>query len=171
MGYIMGSYMYFIVFLQKNSDIHEHNTHQKCHYHMPLCRTNLGKCGLRYAGASVWNNILALISIQTSASLFSLKVLKQQYVITYFNLSYVPHDIVLLMYNYWQCHFLSFFLLHPLHPCWNILAICETDKEPINPSGFPAPFAPMIICCCICTGIYSLCLYVCVVYHNMLEKQ
>ena len=36
-----------------------------------------------------------------SAILFSLEVLKQQYVITYFNLSYVPHDIVLLMYNYW----------------------------------------------------------------------
>ena len=44
---------------------------------------------------------LALISIQPSASLFSLEVLKQQYVITYFNLSYVPHDIVLLMYNHW----------------------------------------------------------------------
>ena len=44
---------------------------------------------------------LALISIHTSASLFSLEVLKQQYVITYFNLRYVPHDIVLLMLNYW----------------------------------------------------------------------
>ena len=44
---------------------------------------------------------LTLILIQTSASLFSLEVLKQQYVKTYFNLSYVPHDIVLLMYNYW----------------------------------------------------------------------
>ena len=50
------------------------------------------------------------------------------------------------------CYF--FFLLHPLHPCWNILAICVTDKEPINPTGFPAPFAPMIMHCCICTGIY-----------------
>ena len=64
---------------------------------------------------------------------------------------------------------LSIFLLHPLHPYWNILAICETDKEPINPTGFPAPFAPMIICCCICTGIYSLCLYVFVVYYNMFD--
>ena len=44
----------------KNSDIHVHNTRQKCHYHMPLCRTNLEKCGLRYAGASVWNNILSV---------------------------------------------------------------------------------------------------------------
>ena len=47
-----------------------------------------------------------------------------------------------------------FFLLKPLHPCWNIFAICETDKAPINPTGFPAHFAPMIIHCCICTGIY-----------------
>ena len=44
-----------------NSDIHVHNTRQKCHYHMPLCRTNLGKCGLRYVGASVRNNILSVI--------------------------------------------------------------------------------------------------------------
>ena len=43
---------------------------------------------------------LALISIQTSASLFYLEVLKQQYVMAYFNRNYVSHDIVLLMYNY-----------------------------------------------------------------------
>ena len=42
---------------------------------------------------------LELTAIQTSASLFSLEVLKQQYVITYFNLSHVPHG--LLMHNYW----------------------------------------------------------------------
>ena len=60
-------------------------------------------------GSVVWDllvllcgtTFLALISIQTSASSFCLEVLKQQYLITYFNLSYVPHDIVLLMYNYW----------------------------------------------------------------------
>ena len=34
-------------------------------------------------------------------------------------------------------------LLHPLHPCGIILAICVTDKESINPIGFPAPFATM----------------------------
>ena len=56
-------------------------------------------------GSVVWDMLVllcgTLISIRTSASLSSLEVLKQQYVITYFNLSYVPHDIVLLMYNYW----------------------------------------------------------------------
>ena len=60
-------------------------------------------------GSVVWDMLVLLcgttflvpISIQTSASLFFLEVLKQQYVITYFNLSDVPHDIVLLMYNYW----------------------------------------------------------------------
>ena len=48
---------------------------------------------------------LVLISIHASASLFSLEVLKQQYVITYFNRGHALH--VLLMYNYWWCHFLS----------------------------------------------------------------
>ena len=62
---------------------------------------------------------LALISIQTSVSLFSLEVLKQQNITTCFDRSHVLH--VLLMYNYWYCHFMSFwdflFLLQPLHPC------------------------------------------------------
>ena len=145
-----------------------HNTRQKCHYYMPLCRTNLGKCGLRYDGASVWNNILNVnIKLNVSEFIFSRSL--KAVICNNFNLNYVPHDIMLLMYNYWWCHFLSIFLLHPLHPYWNILAMCETDKELINSAGFPAPFAPMIICCCICTGIYSLCLYVCVVYYNMLD--
>ena len=71
-------------------------------------RSAICDCVELILGSVVWDmrvllcgtTFLALISIQTSASLFSLKVLKQQYVITYFNLSYVPHDIVLLMYNY-----------------------------------------------------------------------
>ena len=53
----------------KNSNIHVHDTRQKCHYHLPLCRTNLRKCGLRYAGASVWNNILS-VNINPNVSEF-----------------------------------------------------------------------------------------------------
>ena len=76
--YLIGRLMYSVYhgeqrvlhyfFLQK-SDIYVHNTCQKCHYHMPLCRTNLGKCGLRYACASVWYNILS-VNINPSASEF-----------------------------------------------------------------------------------------------------
>ena len=159
--YLIGRMMYRIYhgklrilhcLFYKNSDIYVHNTHHKYSYHMPLCSL----CGLRYAGASVWNTILS-VNINSNVSLFSLEVLKHQYVKTYFNLSDVPHDIVLLMYNYRLCHFLSIFLLRPLHLCWNILARSGTDKKPINPTGFSAPFAIMIIFCCICTGIYSLC--------------
>ena len=66
--YLIGHLMYRIYhgelhvlhgFFTKNSNIHVHDTRQKCHYHLPLCRTNLGKCGLRYVGASIWNNILS----------------------------------------------------------------------------------------------------------------
>ena len=32
----------------KNSDIHRHYTRQSGHYHIPVCRTNLGKSSLRY---------------------------------------------------------------------------------------------------------------------------
>ena len=61
-----------ICLFTKKSDIHVHNNRQKCHYRMPFCRTNLGKCGLRYAGASVWNNILSVnINPNVSEFIFS----------------------------------------------------------------------------------------------------
>ena len=79
--YLIGRLMYRIYhgelsvlhcLFTKISDIHEHNTRQKCHYHMPLCRTNLGKCGLRYVGASVWNNIRSVdINPNVSEFIFS----------------------------------------------------------------------------------------------------
>ena len=67
--YLIGCLMYRInhgelsvlhCLFRKNSDIHVHDTRQKCHYYLSLCRTNLGKCGLRYVGASVWNSILSV---------------------------------------------------------------------------------------------------------------
>ena len=42
----------------KNSDIHMHGTRTRGHYHIPLCRTNLGKSSLRYFGALLWNEVL-----------------------------------------------------------------------------------------------------------------
>ena len=79
--YITGRLMYRIYhgelsvlncLLTKNSHIHVHNTRQKCHYHMPLCRINLGKCGLGYVGASVWNSTLSVnINPNVSEFIFS----------------------------------------------------------------------------------------------------
>ena len=40
--------------------------------------------------------------------------------------------------------------------------LCTADE--INPTVFPAPFAPISIYYCICTGISSLCLCDCSVY-------
>ena len=65
-------YSFIYGFFTKNSNIHVHDTRQKCHYHLPLCRTNLGKCGLRYVGASIWNNILSVnINPNVSEFIFS----------------------------------------------------------------------------------------------------
>ena len=79
--YLIGRLMYRIYhgelhvlhgLFTKNSNIHVHDTRQKCHYHLLLCRTNLGKCGLRYVGASVWNNILSVnINPNVSEFIFS----------------------------------------------------------------------------------------------------
>ena len=91
--------MYFIVFLQKLAiDI----------YTIPVrSAIAIWHCVEITWEPVVWDMLallcetifLALISTQTSASLSYLEVLKQQYTITYFNLSYEPHDIVLLMYT------------------------------------------------------------------------
>ena len=40
-------------------DIHMHDTRQSGHYHIPVCRTNLGKSNLWYFGAWLWNKILS----------------------------------------------------------------------------------------------------------------
>ena len=117
------------------------------------------------------------------------EVLKQQYVITYFDRSHVTTrvvDIWLLVMSFCVTFFccsrsLKAAICHNLlwskscyHTCcWYIITgnvilcyffcctlctpveiyllyICETEKEPINPTGFPAPFAYMIIHCCNC---------------------
>ena len=86
---------------------------------------------------------------------------------THFNRRYVPRvvDVSLLVMSF------SFnFSVAPSAHMWkNILALFEIDKEPINPTRFPAPFAPMKLYCCICTDIYSLCLYACVVYYTLFD--
>ena len=56
----------------KNSDIHMHDTRQRCHYHIPLCRTNRGKSSLLYFGALLWNKVLnADINPNVSDFIFS----------------------------------------------------------------------------------------------------
>ena len=41
----------------KNSDIDMHDTRQRGHYYISVCRTNFGKSSLRYFGAWLWNKI------------------------------------------------------------------------------------------------------------------
>ena len=66
-----GIKVYFIVFLQQIV-IYMYTIPVRTHYHMPLCRTNLGKCGLRYVGTSVWNSILSVnINPNVSEFIFS----------------------------------------------------------------------------------------------------
>ena len=56
----------------KNSDIHMHDNGQMGHYHIPQCRTNLGKSSLRYFGALLWNKVLnADINPNVSDFIFS----------------------------------------------------------------------------------------------------
>ena len=45
---------YFI----KNSNIHNYNTRQTDHYHIPTVKANLRKTCFKYQGALIWNDIL-----------------------------------------------------------------------------------------------------------------
>ena len=65
--YLVGRLMYrvynidyplFQAMFVMNKNVHNHNTRQSDHYHVPLFKTRLGKSGLRYNGATVWNKIL-----------------------------------------------------------------------------------------------------------------
>ena len=42
-------------FFNKNSDIHEYNTRIADHFHIPAVKIDLGKTGIKYRGAVIWN--------------------------------------------------------------------------------------------------------------------
>ena len=94
----------------KNSDIHMHDTRQSGYYHIPVCRTNLGKSSLRYFGAWLWNKILSAdINQNVSDNIFSGNLKTAIYKI-YFR----RNSTKLYVAYYWRNVLL---LLHPLHPC------------------------------------------------------
>ena len=105
-----------MTFLQTNSNIHVHNTRQKCHYHLPLRRSKLGKFGLSCVGPRVWNSILS-VNISPNANDFvfswSLTAAKWPYVIIYFNQGHIPHvvDIWILVLSFCVAFFFAPFAL------------------------------------------------------------
>ena len=66
--YLIGNFMFrhskekvpelFYSFFIKNKDIHVHDTRSVQHFHIPCVITDLGKTGVRYRGAVIWNLIL-----------------------------------------------------------------------------------------------------------------
>ena len=66
--YLIGKFMFnvhnsntldiFTSFFAYNSSIHEHNTRQSTHFHVPLVKRDLSKTCLSYRGTVIWNDIL-----------------------------------------------------------------------------------------------------------------
>ena len=84
--YALGKFMYrwytkqihclFDSLFQTVRNVHEYDTRQSCHLHIPIVKTNRGKCKLSYNGTVLWNNILkANINPETSEAEFA-KTLK-----------------------------------------------------------------------------------------------
>lgn len=80
--YLIGCFMYrvfhkkvpdlFQTFFVTNMDIHQYNTRQESLLHIPYVKTDLGKTGIRYSGAIIWNSILKSV-MQTNVSECSFK--------------------------------------------------------------------------------------------------
>ena len=47
----------FVYFCQQNREIHDNNTRTASHLHIPAVKSDLGKTGIRYRGALIWNYI------------------------------------------------------------------------------------------------------------------
>ena len=61
----------------RNCDIHLHNTRHSLNYHLPNVRTNLGKKGIRFQGAYIWNKIMEIgIPNDCSEAVFSISLKK-----------------------------------------------------------------------------------------------
>ena len=154
----MEGYVYFIVLLRKWGDIRVQNTRQKCHYQVLLCRTNLGKCGLRYVGASVRNRILS-VSINPNVCDFIFSR----------SLKAAISDIKVMYHIYFWCMITRNIIPVIISVAPSALVIFETKKKNINPTGFPAPFAPLISYYFICTGNDSLYRYECQIYYTVFD--
>ena len=44
-----------------NMDVHKYHTRQSTYFHIPVVKSDLSKCSIRYRGAVIWNEILKLV--------------------------------------------------------------------------------------------------------------
>ena len=59
----------FPMFVQ-NYEIHNYETRQLKHFHVPPCRTNLSKMSIKYQGPIIWNEISSNVDIDCSIDTF-----------------------------------------------------------------------------------------------------
>ena len=117
--YLIGRFMFkyhtgsilniFVTLFQENRKIHDHNTRAACHLHIPAVRSDLGKTGIRYRGALIWNHIYVDgFNTDVSEAVF-VKCLKQLSIIRLYHefLWYLPRVniledavLVLLIYKF-----------------------------------------------------------------------
>ena len=79
--YRIGNFMYryicslvpdtFSSFFIRDKDIHSHNTRTADHFHIPIVKTDLGKTGIKYRGAVIWNILIKDgINVDVSEAVF-----------------------------------------------------------------------------------------------------
>ena len=85
--YLLARFMYrlsvdqvpslFKPFFQRNQELHNYSTRIADHFHIPLVKSDLGKTGIRFRGAVIWNSVLnGGICPEVSEAVFK-KILKK----------------------------------------------------------------------------------------------
>ena len=60
----------------RNHDIHDHNTRQHDHFHLPKWKLNSAKMSVYYQGPKIWNTISSNINIDCSIGVFKTSLKK-----------------------------------------------------------------------------------------------
>ena len=66
----------FNSFFAYNYEFHNYSTRSAQHFHIPPLKTNLGKTGIRYRGALIWNELLSKDIYPDTSECVSVKFLK-----------------------------------------------------------------------------------------------
>ena len=107
-----------------NYEIHDYETRQLKHFHLPPCRTNFSNMSIKYQGPIIWNEISSNVDIDCSIGTFKKRAKM-----------YINGDHVLILHKEY-CLTLSRFFLSWLKLCcpslwiiWYVMAVmlcCQT---------------------------------------------
>ena len=145
--YLIGRFMFrfcnghvpvlFNSFFAYNYEFHHYNTRSAQHFHIPPVKTILGKTGIGYRGALIWNDYSAKVSIQILQNAYSLSFLKhlsRQYDDFMNHVNYFQYSLLQSIACLIWCIEKTGLSMHSTSVCYLVkkLITIATDLVPIN---------------------------------------